>query len=195
MLGGAQSLHTNSKDEALALPSENAAKLALRTQQIIAMESGITSYPDPFGGSYIIEELTKKFYDKAMHIIKEIDEIGGSIEAIHNGYIDNEITRSAYEYQREIEDKSKLIVGVNIHQTTEQEYQDLLDIDAKQVQDQIANLKLAKSSRDNTKVKDSLDYLKKIAKSDENVMPHIIECVRFKCTLGEISDVLRSVFG
>ena len=195
VLGGAQSLHTNSKDEALALPSENAAKLALRTQQIIAMESGITSYPDPFGGSYVIEELTKEFYDKAMHIIKEIDAIGGSIEAIHNGYIDNEITRSAYEYQKEIENKSKLIVGVNTHQTTEQEYQDLLDIDTKQVKNQIANLKLAKSSRDNTKVKDSLDCLKKIAQSDENLMPHIIECVKFKCTLGEISDVLRSVFG
>ena len=115
VLGGTQSLHTNSRDEALALPSEDAAELALRTQQIIALESGITSYPDPFGGSYVIEELTENFYKEAMLIINKIDDIGGSIAAIENGYIENEITRSAYEYQRQVEEKERLVVGVNIH--------------------------------------------------------------------------------
>ena len=113
VLGGTQSLHTNSKDEALALPSENAAELALRTQQIIALESGITSYSDPFGGSYVIEELTENFYKEAMLIIDEIDEIGGSIAAIENGYVESEIIRSAYEYQRKVEEKENFVVGVN----------------------------------------------------------------------------------
>jgi len=195
VLGGTQSLHTNSRDEALALPSEDAAQLALRTQQIIALESGITEHPDPFGGSYLIEELTQRLYDNAMKIIEHIDHIGGAIEAIDSGFIANEITRSAYEYQKEIENKEKLIVGVNIHKKEENFEQDLLGIDPDQVDKQIENLKKAKLSRDNDKVQDSLSSLQKTAKGKENVMPMIIDCVKNKCTLGEISDVLRLVFG
>ena len=195
VLGGTQSLHTNSRDEALALPSEDAAELALRTQQIIALESGLTSYPDPFGGSYVIEELTENFYKEAMLIINEIDDIGGSIAAIENGYIENEITRSAYEYQRKVEEKERLIVGVNIHEKEDLSEQHIQNIDSKKVDIHIKRLKDLKKKRNNLEVQSSLDTLKRAAKTDENVMPQIINCVRSKCTLGEISDVLRKVYG
>ena len=195
VLGGTQSLHTNSKDEALALPSENAAELALRTQQIIALESGLTSYPDPFGGSYVVEELTENFYTEAMLIINQIDDIGGAISAIENGFIENEITRSAYEYQRQVEEKEKFVVGVNIHDKEDLTEQHIQDIDSKKIDFHINRLKDLKRKRDNIKVQSSLDTLKVIAKTDENVMPQIIKCVRSKCTLGEISDALRKVYG
>ena len=195
VLGGTQSLHTNSRDEALALPSEDAAELALRTQQIIALESGITSYPDPFGGSYVIEELTENFYKEAMLIINEIDDIGGSIAAIENGYIENEITRSAYEYQRQVEEKERLVVGVNIHEKEDLSEQHIQNIDSKKVDIHIKRLKDLKKKRNNLEVQSSLDTLKRTAKTDENVMPQIINCVRSKCTLGEISDALRKVYG
>ena len=195
VLGGTQSLHTNSRDEALALPSEDAAELALRTQQIIALESGLTSYPDPFGGSYVIEELTENFYKEAMLIINEIDDIGGSIAAIENGYIENEITRSAYEYQRQVEEKERLVVGVNIHEKEDLSEQHIQNIDSKKVDIHITRLKDLKKKRNNLEVQSSLGVLKRIAKTDENVMPQIINCVRSKCTLGEISDALRKVYG
>ena len=195
VLGGTQSLHTNSRDEALALPSEDAAELALRTQQIIALESGITSYPDPFGGSYVIEELTENFYKEAMLIINEIDDLGGAIAAIENGYIENEITRSAYEYQRQVEEKERFIVGVNVHEKEDSSEQHIQSIDSKKVDIHIKRLKDLKKKRNNLEVQSSLDTLKKTAKADENAMPQIINCVRSKCTLGEISDALRKVYG
>ena len=195
VLGGTQSLHTNSRDEALALPSEDAAELALRTQQIIALESGITSYPDPFGGSYVIEELTENFYKEAMLIINEIDDLGGAIAAIENGYIENEITRSAYEYQRQVEEKERFIVGVNVHEKEDLSEQHIQSIDSKKVEIHIKRLKDLKKKRNNLEVQSSLDTLKRAAKTDENVMPQIINCVRSKCTLGEISDALRKVYG
>ena len=195
VLGGTQSLHTNSRDEALALPSEDTAELALRTQQIIALESGITSYPDPFGGSYVIEELTENFYTEAMLIINEIDDMGGSIAAIENGYIENEITRSAYEYQRQVEEKERLVVGVNIHEKEDFPEQHIQNIDSKKVDIHIKRLKDLKKKRNNLEVQSSLDTLKRAAKTDENVMPQIINCVRSSCTLGEISDALRKVYG
>ena len=195
VLGGTQSLHTNSRDEALALPSEDAAELALRTQQIIALESGITAYPDPFGGSYLIEELTERFYNESMSIIKQIDDLGGAIEAIESGFIENEITRSAYEYQKQIEEKNKYVVGVNIHEKEESLEQDIHSIDPKLVSDQINNLRILKKKRDNLKVQDTLGELQKIAKNKDNIMPSIINCVKNNCTLGEISDTLRLVFG
>ena len=195
VLGGTQSLHTNSRDEALALPSEDAAELALRTQQIIALESGVTAHPDPFGGSYLIEELTEDFCSKAMSIIEQIDELGGAIAVIESGFIENEITRSAYEYQKQIEEKNKLIVGVNIHEKEESAEQAIHGIDPRLVTDQINNLRDLKKKRDNTKVQDTLDRLQNVAKSKENIMPSIINCVKKKCTLGEISDALRLVFG
>ena len=195
VLGGTQSLHTNSRDEALALPSEDAAELALRTQQIIALESGITSYPDPFGGSYVIEELTENFYKEAMLIINKIDDIGGSIAAIENGYIENEITRSAYEYQRQIEEKERFVVGVNIHEKEDLSEQHIQNIDSKKVDIHIKRLKDLKKKRNNLEVQSLLDTLKRAAKTNENVMPQIINCVRSKSTLGEISDALRKVYG
>ena len=195
VLGGTQSLHTNSRDEALALPSEDAAELALRTQQIIALESGLTSYPDPFGGSYVIEELTENFYKEAMLIINEIDDIGGSIAAIENGYIENEITRSAYEYQRQVEEKERFVVGVNIHEKEDLSEQHIQNIDSKKVDIHINRLKDLKKKRNNLEVQSSLGVLERIAKTDENAMPQIINCVRSKCTLGEISDALRKVYG
>ena len=195
VLGGTQSLHTNSKDEALALPSENAAELALRTQQIIALESGITSYPDPFGGSYVIEDLTENFYKEAMLIIDEIDDIGGSIAAIENGYVENEITRSAYEYQRQVEEKENFVVGVNIHEKEDLSEQHIQNIDSKKIDIHINRLEDLKKKRNNLEVKSSLAILKTVAKTDENVMPQIINCARSRCTLGEISDVLRKVYG
>ena len=195
VLGGTQSLHTNSRDEALALPSEDAAELALRTQQIIALESGITSYPDPFGGSYVIEELTENFYKEAMLIIDEIDDIGGSIAAIENGYVENEITRSAYEYQRQVEEKERLVVGVNVHEKEDLSEQHIQNIDSKKIDIHIKRLKDLKKKRNNLEVQSLLDTLKRTAKTDENVMPQIINCVRSKCTLGEISDALRKVYG
>ena len=195
VLGGTQSLHTNSRDEALALPSEDAAELALRTQQIIALESGLTSYPDPFGGSYVIEELTENFYKEAMLIINEIDDLGGAIAAIENGYIENEITRSAYEYQRQVEEKERLVVGVNIHEKEDLSEQHIQNIDSKKVDIHINRLKDLKKKRNNLEVQSSLDTLKRAAKTDGNVMPQIINCVRGRCTLGEISDALRKVYG
>ena len=195
VLGGTQSLHTNSKDEALSLPSEEAAELALRTQQIIALESGITSYSDPFGGSYVIEELTENFYKEAMLTIDEIDEIGGSIAAIENGYVENEITRSAYEYQRQVEEKESFVVGVNIHEKEDLSEQHIQNIDSKKIDFHINRLKDLKKKRNNLEVQSSLGILKTIAKKDENVMPQIINCARSRCTLGEISDVLRKVYG
>ena len=195
VLGGTQSLHTNSKDEALALPSDKAAQVALRTQQIIAAETGISEYPDPFGGSYVIEGMTQDFIDEASLLIEKIDSIGGAISAIENGFVDNEITNSAYQYQKEIENNERFIVGVNLHPTDEETKQDLLDIDLKKVNKQINDLKKLKSERDNNKVENSLNELASAANNDDNIMPFVIDCIRNKCTLGEIADTFRTVFG
>ena len=195
VLGGTQSLHTNSKDEALALPSDKAAQVALRTQQIIAAETGISEYPDPFGGSYVIEEMTQDFVDEASFLIEKIDSIGGAISAIENGFIDNEITNSAYQYQKEIENNERFIVGVNLHPTDEETKQDLLDIDMIKVNKQINDLKKLKSERDNNKVENSLNELASASNNDDNIMPFVIDCIRNKCTLGEIADTFRTVFG
>ena len=195
VLGGTQSLHTNSKDEALALPSDKAAQVALRTQQIIAAETGISEYPDPFGGSYVIEEMTKDFVDEASFLIEKIDSVGGAISAIENGFIDNEITNSAYQYQKEIENNERFIVGVNLHPTDEETKQDLLDIDLIKVNKQINDLKKLKSERDNNKVENSLNELASASNNDDNIMPFVIDCIRNKCTLGEIADTFRTVFG
>ena len=191
----ASSLHTNSKDEALALPSDKAAQVALRTQQIIAAETGISEYPDPFGGSYVIEEMTQDYVDEASFLIEKIDSIGGAISAIENGFIDNEITNSAYQYQKEIENNERFIVGVNLHPTDEETKQDLLDIDLKKVNKQINDLKKLKSERDNNKVENSLNELASASNNNENIMPFVIDCIRNKCTLGEIADTFRTVFG
>ena len=197
VLGGTQSLHTNSKDEALSLPTDNSAKLALRTQQIIASETNIVNHVDPFGGSFIIEELTDNFVKSTFKIIEEIDSLGGSISSIESGWMQNEIARSSYKYQKEIEENKKVIIGVN--QYTEKKNIDdevkTFDIDFKATEEQINNLKIYKQNRDNITVNTKLANLKKTAKSNDNIIPSLIRCVENQCTLGEMSDTLRDVFG
>ena len=195
VLGGTQSLHTNSRDEALALPTDEAVKLALRTQQIIAHESGIPNHPDPFGGSYVIEELTNDFVKDSMKIIENIDGMGGAVSAIEKGWIQNEIARSAYEYQKEVDSKKRIIVGVNQFDEKEDIEPDILEIDANKVKKQVESLIILKESRNNDQVKNQLTQLKMIAQSNDNVIPSLISCAKNDCTLGEISDTLRNVFG
>ena len=195
VLGGSQSLHTNGFDEALSLPSHDSAKLALRTQQIIAHETNIPNYPDPFGGSYLIEEMTNNFVENSFKIIDEIDEIGGALEAIENGWIENQISKSAYEYQKGIDDNSNIVIGVNqfIDECSESEH--TFQINTKSVDEQIDSLHSYKKNRSKINFNEKLNMLKKTAASNENIMPAILECVKNQCTLGEISDTLREVFG
>ena len=195
VLGGTQSLHTNGFDEALSLPSHDSAKLALRTQQIIAHETNIPNYPDPFGGSYLIEEMTNNFIENSFKIIDEIDEIGGALEAIENGWIENQISKSAYEYQKGIDDNSNIIIGVNQFIDENSKSEHTFQINTKSVDEQIDSLHLYKKNRSKIDFNEKLNMLKKTAASNENIMPAILECVKNQCTLGEISDTLREVFG
>ena len=195
VLGGTQSLHTNSKDEALSLPSTDTAKLALRTQQIIAYESGITKHADPFGGSYLIEDMTDNYVEETFDIIENIDNLGGAVSAIENNYMENEISSSAYEYQKQVENYDTIIVGVNKYKSEDKNDPNLQKIDPEKVQSQIKELKLFKENRNNTQVIQKLEKLEESAKNNINVMPYIIRCVENDCTLGEISDSLRNVFG
>ena len=195
VLGGTQSLHTNAFDEALALPTDNSAKLALRTQQIIAHESGVTNFIDPLGGSAVVEELTDKLENDAQLIIEEIDSLGGAIQAINQGWIQNQISKSAYDYQQSIDNQKQKIVGVNSFVEDEDSMEELQSIDQNLVTEQIKQVHQLKTTRDNNAVQLKLDQLKSIADSKENLMPAIIEACRNKCTLGEISDALRECFG
>ena len=195
ILGGTQSLHTNSKDEALALPSLDSAKTALRTQQIIAYESGVIDHPDPFGGSYVIEKMTEKFFNASTELIEKIDSMGGAIEAINNGFVEHEISSSAYEYQKNIDSNQKIIVGVNKFEDADEDINSLQNIDPVEVKKQIKRLNTFKKTRNNIQVNESLKKLQITAKGNENIMPDIIHCVKNNCTLGEISDTLRLVFG
>lgn len=195
IMGGTQSLHTNGMDEALSLPSFKSAKIALRTQQIIASESGIVNHPDPFGGSYLIEEMTDKFIKETFDIIGNIDKMGGVISAIESGYIENAISSSAIKYQNEIEKNEKIIIGVNKYQDHDEKELALQKINLKKVNTQIKSLNLFKKKRNNIQVKERLERLKKLSKNSENIIPPIIKCIQNDCTLGEISDSLRSVFG
>ena len=195
VLGGTQSLHTNSKDEALSLPTDESAQLALRTQQIIAHETNIPNYPDPFGGSYVIEELTDNMVKNTFKLINEIDLMGGAISAIENGWIENEISKSAYEYQKNIDDKKQVIVGLNKYISNETKQIDTFDIDQDSINNQITSLKTYKETRDSESVKIRLKKLKALAKSNDNIIPGLIKCVQNACTLGEMSDILREVYG
>ncbi len=195
ILGGTQSLHTNSKDEAISLPTNESAKLALRTQQIIAYESGIVDHPDPFGGSYVIEEMTDSIIINTLKIIDHIDSLGGAISAIESGYIQSEIAKSSYDYQKGIDSKENIVIGINKFSETSNDDPDLLDIDLKEVEKQIKILKKIKSSRNNDQVNSQLKRLKSAVKSEKNLIPNIIKCVQNDCTLGEISDTLRLFYG
>ena len=195
VLGGTQSLHTNSRDEALSLPTEKSARLALRTQQIIAHESGIPSVADPLAGSHYVEDLTDELEKEAAELIDKIDELGGAIPAIENEFQQNEIAKSAFDYQKAIDDGEKIIVGVNKFQSKEAEIQETLQIDQKAVQQQLDRLQSLKQNRDKQKVESSLKAFNDAASNDKNLMLVIIDAVQSEATLGEISDTLRGVFG
>lgn len=197
VLGGTQSLHTNSFDEALALPTEESVRIALRTQQIIAYESGVTSTVDPLAGSYYLEWLTNEIERRAQEYIDKIDEMGGMLVAIEKGYVQQQIQDSAYAYQRAIEKGEQIVVGVNKFQIEEKgTSRKILRVDPSMAEKQIARLKALKESRDNVKVKEALEEIRKAAKDESaNLMPKILEAVKVYATLGEICDVLREEFG
>ena len=196
VLGGTQSLHTNSLDEAYALPSEHAATIALRTQQVIAHESGVTNEVDPFGGSYFVERLTLDMEEGTRDYIRRIDAMGGMIVAIERGFPQSEIASASYRYQCEVEAGQRVVVGVNgfVSQQDEQPIE-LLQISKTACESQCGKLKKLRSDRDSGGVARALNRLRKAAESDENTMPPIIEAVRAYATLGEICDALRDVFG
>jgi methylmalonyl-CoA mutase N-terminal domain/subunit len=195
VLGGTQSLHTNSMDEALCLPTQEAVQIALRTQQVIGYEIGVTDTVDPLAGSYYVESLTRDICERAKVYIKKIDEMGGSPEAIEKGYIQKEIQDSAFKFQREIEEEKRIVVGLNRFQMEEEKVTDLLRVNPAVRISQIEKLKKLKSERNATKVKESLAALKKAAQGDDNLMPFILDSVKAYATLGEICEVLKEVFG
>ena len=195
VLGGTQSLHTNSYDEALALPSKEAVTVALRTQQIIAYETGVADVIDPLAGSYYVEWLTNEIEERAWRYIERIDELGGAVEAIEKGYIQREIAESAYRYQKEIEEKKRIIVGVNEFVMEEEVPVEILKVDPAVRERQVARLRRLRAERDAARLKDALNALRRAAEGEENLMPYVLEAVKAKATLGEICDVLRDVFG
>lgn len=194
--GGTQSLHTNSLDEALALPTDKSVRIALRTQQIVAYESGITNVVDPLAGSYAIEALTKEIEEGALAYIKEIDDLGGMMAAIEKGYPQKHIQDAAYDYQKSIESGDRIIVGVNkFHIDEDMTERKLLKVDASVGENQIKKLREMKEKRDNVRVKTTLDAVREGAKGDANLMPLILDAVHAYATEGEICGVLREVFG
>lgn len=195
VLGGTQSLHTNSMDEALGLPTEKAATIALRTQQVIAHESGVTDSIDPLAGSYYVERLTNEIEKRAKEYIDRIESLGGVISCIESGWIQKEIQNAAYMHQMAVESGNETIVGVNNFTQNEKEKAEVLKIDPELEKEQVARLKKMKASRDNQLVEKHLDAIKKAAEGNDNLMPLFITAAEDKVTLGEISDALRSVFG
>lgn len=195
VMGGTQSLHTNGFDEALSLPTEEAARIALRTQQVVAYESGVADTVDPLAGSYYVEALTQEIEQRAWELIEKIDAMGGSVSAIEQGFIQDEIARSAYEYQRQIENNNKIIVGVNKFQVQEEQTPPVFRVDDSIRKLQTAQLQQLRNNRDAGKVDHCLQAINDRAVSGENLMPAVIEAVEQKCTLGEIADELRGVFG
>jgi methylmalonyl-CoA mutase N-terminal domain/subunit len=205
VLGGTNSLHTDSHDEALALPTADAARIALRTQQIIAYESGVAQTVDPLGGSYFLEKLTLDMEKGAFDYFGKLDAMGGMVRAIENGYPQKEIAEASYQYQRAVEAKEKIIVGANDF-TIEEKQPEILYIDESVGQQQTKKLQALRARRDNAEVRRRLDALKRAAAqepvvpadgrvSDANTMPFIIDCVRAYATVGEICDALREVYG
>ena len=195
VLGGTQSLHTNSLDEALALPSEEAATLALRTQQVIALESGVAGTADPLGGSYCIEGLTSELEEEALAYLGTIDEMGGMVAAIEQGYVQREIQESAYAFQRRVETGEQTVVGVNAYRSDEPEPVPILRIDSSQERERAAELTAFRAARDGAVSAAALDRLRAAAAGDANLLPVIRNAVEAGATLGEISDTLRDVFG
>jgi methylmalonyl-CoA mutase N-terminal domain/subunit len=195
VLGGTQSLHTNGYDEALSLPTEEAARIALRTQQVVAFESGAPDTADPLAGSYYVEALTKEVEDKAWNLLQKIDAMGGSVAAIEQGFMQDEIARSAYEYQRKIESSEKIIVGVNKFGIGDEKAIPVFKIDDSIRDSQVQKLNVLKNKRDGRAVTISLDKIREHAVDGTNLMPAVVEAVECHATLGEVADVLRGVFG
>lgn len=195
VLGGTQSLHTNSRDEALALPTEDSVQIALRTQQIVAHESGITNTIDPLAGSYFVESLTNNMIAEAEDMIERIEKMGGMVSAIEKGYVQQQIQNSAYDYQRSIETKDRIVVGVNEFKADEKVKPELLKVDPIIGENQKTKLKELKKSRDNNAINVKLETIRQTAKGDGNLMPVIVEAVKEYATLGEICEVLREEFG
>ncbi|MBA2606999.1 MAG: methylmalonyl-CoA mutase [Acidobacteria bacterium] len=195
VLGGTQSLHTNSMDEALSLPTENAARIALRTQQVIAFESGVADTVDPFAGSYAIEELTTQLERKASEYIEKIDNLGGMLRAIESGYVQREIQEAAYDYQKALEEKTEIVVGVNQFHTEEDKTIPILRVDPQVERNQIERVTAVRAKRDKAKAENTLVKLEEAARGTENLLPRILECVESYVTVGEISHRLRKVWG
>ena len=194
VLGGTQSLHTNSMDEALGLPTEKAVQIALRTQQIIAYEHGVGDVADPLGGSYYIEDMTNRLEREARDYIKRIDAMGGALAALEKGFQQSEIQEAAYRYQLQVEAKERVIVGVNDFKNPEAPVE-LLKLDPTIGQRQVEKLQALRASRDNAAVNALLARLEATAKGPDNLLPVIVECVESRATLGEISHTLRRVWG
>jgi len=195
VLGGCQSLHTNSMDETLALPSEHAVTLALRTQQVLAYETGVTNTVDPLGGSYFVESLTKQMEQQARVYFGRIEELGGMIPALEAGFFRREIADAAFQYQREVDSKRKLIVGVNAFREADERPMDTLVIDVAVEKEQVGRLRERKARRDGAAVRRLLDEVRRVASTKENLMPTLIEAARARCTVGEIMATLADVFG
>ncbi|MEZ4704963.1 MAG: methylmalonyl-CoA mutase family protein [Bdellovibrionota bacterium] len=195
VLGGTQSLHTNSLDETLALPTEEAVTIALRTQQIIAQESGVAATIDPFGGSYFVEKLTSEMEEKALRYIQQIEDMGGIIEAIEKGFPQKEIGNAAYLYQKQLESNEKIIVGINEYVETDEQPIPTMQLDPEVERIQIENVRRVKAKRDMAQVQKTLQTLEQAARGKDNVMPYIIDAVQSYASLGEICDVFREVFG
>jgi methylmalonyl-CoA mutase N-terminal domain/subunit len=195
VLGGCQSLHTNSMDETLALPSEHAVTLALRTQQVLAHETGVTNTVDPLGGSYFVETLTRQMQHEARVCFDRIEQLGGMIPAIEAGFFRREIADAAFVYQREVDAKRKLIVGINAFQEAEDNPIETLMIDESVERDQVASLRRTKAERDNETVRRTLDSVRRVAATTQNLMPVLLDAARVRCTVGEIMNALADVFG
>jgi methylmalonyl-CoA mutase N-terminal domain/subunit len=194
-MGGTQSLHTNSLDEVLAIPTEEAATIALRTQQIIAEESGVTNTIDPLGGSYFLEALTNELEEEAFEIIGKIDDMGGMLAAIEKNYPQQEIADAAYHYQRQIDEKQKTVVGVNKYVTEEDIPVEILEIDEELEKQQIEKTDRIKQERNKKQVNECLERVREACVGDQNVMEPLIEAVKSYATLQELCDVFRQVFG
>jgi methylmalonyl-CoA mutase N-terminal domain/subunit len=195
VLGGTQSLHTNSMDEALSLPTETAARIALRTQQVVAYESGVADTVDPFAGSYAVEELTNQLEQKAVEYIEKIDAMGGMLKAIENGFPQREIQEAAYEDQRAVEKQTEIVVGVNKFRIEENETIPIQRVDQKIEREQIERLRAVREKRDGEKAENALSKLEEAARGTENLLPRILDCVENYATVGEISNRLRRVWG
>ncbi len=195
VLGGTQSLHTNAYDEALALPTEASATLALRTQQVIAYESGVTRTADPLGGSYFIESLTEALYEKAKELLRDVEAHGGAIECVHSGYFEQAIHQSAYEYQQQVEKKEQIIVGVNAFVSKATESPPVMKIDPKLESEAVSRIRKLKEGRNQSVVAEHLDRIKKGASGSENLVPIFIQAMKSSVTLGEVCGALRKMFG